>query len=105
MEPKWEMMKKILTYTVEYSDFGGEENFIKEEDVLAETFSEGERILASYLEGRDYRVVSVCWKKMAIGEAAEHQMQPTSGTVRHGVDCRCVQCLANDVVSKASRRG
>lgn len=104
MEPKWEMLKKILTFTVEYADFGGEENFVKEEDVLAETFSEGERILANYLEGRDYRVVSVCWKKMAIGEAAEHQMQRTAETVRHGVDCRCVLCQANDVVSKTRRR-
>lgn len=68
MEPKYEMMKKILTYTVEYADFGGEENFVKEEDVLAETFSEGDRLLASYLEGRQYHIKSVCWKKMAIGE-------------------------------------
>lgn len=104
MEPKWEMMKKILTFTVEYSDFGGEENFIKEEDVLAETFSEGERILANYLEGREYRVVAVCWKKMAIGEAAEHQMQRTAETVRHGIDCRCVLCLANNVVAQTRRR-
>lgn len=64
MQPKYEMMKKILTFTVEYSDFGGEENFIKEEDVLAETFSEGERILAIYLEGRDYRV-GLC-KRMTV---------------------------------------
>jgi len=68
MQPKYEMMKKILTYTVEYADFGGEENFVKEEDVLAETFSEGDRILAQYLEGRQYHIISVCWKKMAIGE-------------------------------------
>lgn len=104
MEPKWEMRKSILTFTVEYADFGGEENFVTEEDVLAETFSEGERILANYLEGRDYRVVSVCWKKMVIGEAAEHQMQRTAETVRHGVDCRCVLCLANQVVNSTRRR-
>lgn len=79
MQPKYEMMKKILTYKVEYADFGGEENFTKEEDVLAETFSEGECILAKYLEGRQYHVISVCWKKMAIGEAAEHQMHLTDG--------------------------
>lgn len=68
MQPKYEMMRKILTYKVEYADFGGEENFTKEEDVLAETFSEGERILAQYLEGRQYHIISVCWKKFAIGE-------------------------------------
>ena len=96
MEPKWEMMKKILTYTVEYSDFGGEENFIKEEDVLAETFSEGECILANYLEGREYRIISVCWKKMAIGEAAEHQMQRTAdqpcAAFAKARDGKCYNC-------------
>jgi hypothetical protein len=36
-------------------------------------------------------------------EAVEHQMQRMADEVRHGVDCRCVLCLANNVVAKTRR--
>ncbi len=66
--PKYEMLRKILTAKVEYADFGGEENFIKEESVLAETFQEAESKLASYLDGRQYHVISWCWKNSVIDD-------------------------------------
>lgn len=66
MTPKYECRKKIITLTVEYADFGGEENFVTEENVLAETFSEAEKVLACYLEGRQYHIISYCWKHSVI---------------------------------------
>ena len=66
MTPKYECLRKIITLTVEYADFGGEENFVTEENVLAETFSEAEKVLAVYLEGRQYHIISYCWKHSVI---------------------------------------
>ena len=66
MTPKYECLRKIITLTVEYADFGGEENFVTEENVLAETFSEAEKVLACYLEGRQYHIISYCWKHSVI---------------------------------------
>lgn len=66
---KFEMLRKIITITVEYADFGGEENFVKTEDVLAETFTEAARKLAAYLEGRDYHVISYTWRNVVIDDA------------------------------------
>ncbi len=65
---KFDMLRKILTATVEYADFGGEENFIKTESVLAETFQEAERKLAAYLEGRQYHVISWRWNDLVIDD-------------------------------------
>lgn len=66
MTPKYECLKKIITLTVEYADFGGEKNFVTEENVLAETFSEAEKVFAFYCEGRKYHIVSYCWKHSVI---------------------------------------
>lgn len=66
---KYEMLKKIVTVTVEYAYYGGEKDFIKEENVLADTFSEAERKLAVYLEGQEYRIISYCWIGSVIDDA------------------------------------
>ena len=71
--PNLDLLRKIITLTVEYAEFGGEENFIKEEDVLAETFEEAEQKLARYLGDRQYHVVSCCWKKLVIDATLEKQ--------------------------------
>lgn len=63
---RYDHLKKIISIIVEYADFGGEENFVKEEDVLAENFTEAEEKLAAYLEGRQYHIISYCWKKSVI---------------------------------------
>ena len=63
---KYDHLKKIITITVEYADFGGDENFAQEEDVLAESFAEAEAKLSAYLEGRQYHIKSYCWKKSVI---------------------------------------
>ena len=63
---RYDHLRKIITITVEYADFGGEENFVTEENVLAETFSEAEKVLAVYLEGRQYHIISYCWKHSVI---------------------------------------
>lgn len=70
-KPNYDMLRKIITLTVEYADFGGEENFVKEEDVLAESFTEAEQKLSRYLGNRQYRVVSCCWKKHVIDSTLE----------------------------------
>jgi hypothetical protein len=41
---------------------------------------------------------------MSAGEAAQQNMHRTAEQVRHGVDCRCVQCQADKVVERATRR-
>jgi hypothetical protein len=69
--PRFEMMRKVLTAKVEYADYGGEENFIKNETILAESFSEAEGKLARYLEGRQYRVISWKWSDIVIDDPGE----------------------------------
>jgi len=69
--PNYEMLRKIVTLTVEYSEYGGEENFIKEEDVLADSFSEAEAKLARYLGDREYKIKTYCWKKSVIDNVVE----------------------------------
>lgn len=64
--PNYDLLRKIITLTVEYADFGGEENFVKEESVLAEGFDEAAQKLARYLGNRQYHIVSYCWKHQVI---------------------------------------
>ena len=85
MTPKYECLRKIITLTVEYADFGGEENFITEENVLAETFSEAEKVLAAYLEGRQYHIISYCWKHSVISTPPNNACtRPAFGSVDSG---------------------
>jgi hypothetical protein len=84
MTPKFECLKKIITFTVEYTDFGGEKNLVIEENVLAETFSEAEKVLAVYLEGRQYNIISCCWKHSVISTPPNNAgARPAFGWLNH----------------------
>lgn len=60
------MYRKIITVTVEYADFGGQENFVTTEQVLAEDFDEARKKLARHFKGADFHIISYCWNRSVI---------------------------------------